>query len=44
MRNPEGAWDNENDPSHEGLSLGSTTVSEDIALYEDGKLVFGTEP
>lgn len=44
MRNPEGAWANENDPSHEGLSLGSTTVSEDIALYEDGKLVFGTEP
>ncbi len=44
MRNPEGSWDNENDPSFEGLSLGSTTASESVCVYEDGKLVFGTEP
>lgn len=44
MRNPEGAWDNGNDFSYEGLTLGNTSVSENIALYENGRLVFGNEP
>ncbi|SEF69840.1 endoglucanase [Eubacterium ruminantium] len=44
MRNPEGAWDNSNDFSYEGLTLGNTSVSENIALYENGRLVFGNEP
>ena len=44
MRNPEGAWDNSNDPSFNGLTIGNVKVSEDICLYENGKLIFGNEP
>lgn len=39
MRNPNGAWDNSNDYSYSGLADGSTT-----AIYENGILVFGSEP
>ena len=44
MRNPLGVWDNSNDPSFVGLSTGSVTMSEAVALYEDGMLIFGSEP
>ena len=44
MRNPEGTWDAGNDPSYDGLSLGNTSVSENVALFEDGELIFGQEP
>ncbi|MBR1862299.1 MAG: glycoside hydrolase family 9 protein [Lachnospiraceae bacterium] len=44
MRNTKGVWDNSNDFSFEGLSNGSLTVSEKIAIYEGGELVFGSEP
>lgn len=40
-------WDPENDPSYAGLggTNGSSLISaENTALYENGKLVFGTEP
>ncbi len=46
MQNPGGPWDNSNDPSFEGLSgtNGQTVSATGMALYEGGKLVFGTEP
>ena len=44
LRNPEGSWDTSNDPSFEGLSLGNTALTEKIALFEDGELIFGQEP
>jgi len=46
LRNPNGVWDNSNDPSFEGLAgtNGQTVTATGIALYEGGKLVFGTEP
>ncbi|MGN0143581.1 MAG: glycoside hydrolase family 9 protein [Clostridium sp.] len=40
-------WDNSNDYSYEGIPTtpGSTPVkSDNITVYDDGKLVFGTEP
>lgn len=37
-------WDNSNDPSYVGLSSGSVVMAEGIALYEDGKLIYGSEP
>lgn len=44
MRNPEGPWDNSNDPSFAGLSTGSSVLATGMALYENGVLVFGSEP
>lgn len=44
MRNPLGTWDNSNDPSFAGLSTGSVVMSGAVALYENGLLVFGSEP
>ena len=44
MKSNVGAWDNDNDPSFEGLTVGGTTMSEHVAVYENGKLVFGSEP
>jgi len=44
MRNPNGKWDPSNDPSYAGLQTGTAATCEKTAIYEDGKLVFGTEP
>lgn len=44
MRNPLGTWDNSNDPSFAGLSAGSVIMSDAVALYENGVLIFGSEP
>lgn len=44
MRNPGGKWDPSNDPSYSGMQTGTVQLSEKTAIYEDGKLVFGTEP
>lgn len=44
MRNPEGVWDNSNDPSFAGLSMGTMIPAEGMAVYEDGELIYGTEP
>lgn len=44
MRNTRGVWDNSNDPSFQGLSLGNVIMSNSVALYENGVLVFGSEP
>ncbi len=41
---PGGPWDPSNDPSYEGLSTGGESLNTNIALYEGGVLVFGTEP
>lgn len=44
MRNPLGTWDNSNDPSFAGLTVGGVTMSSAVALYENGTLIFGSEP
>lgn len=44
MRNEKGVWDDSNDPSFLGLSKGSLVSADNMALYEDDKLVFGSEP
>jgi len=44
MRNPEGTWDNSNDPSFAGLASGSVALATGMGLYENGVLVFGSEP
>lgn len=44
MRNPNGKWDPNNDPSYAGIQTGTAVTGEKTAIYEDGKLVFGTEP
>ena len=44
MRNPNGKWDPSNDPSYQGLQTGQATSGEKAAIYEDGELVYGTEP
>ncbi len=41
LRNPNGSWDNSNDPSYPSLS-GTDNLS--VALYENGTLIYGTEP
>ncbi|MBP5654563.1 MAG: glycoside hydrolase family 9 protein [Clostridiales bacterium] len=38
MRNPDGAWDNSNDPSYKDLA------GRGICLYDAGRLVWGNEP
>lgn len=44
MRNPGGKWDPSNDPSYAGIQTGTVVTGEKTAIYEDGELVFGTEP
>lgn len=44
LRNPGGVWDNSNDPSFAGLASGSVTLATGMGLYENGVLVFGSEP
>ncbi len=44
LRNPKGTWDNSNDPSYSNMSSGGNALLAKTALYENGKLVFGTEP
>ncbi len=46
MRNPLGVWEDDNDPSFEGLAgvKGQTVTAYGIALYEKGSLIFGSEP
>lgn len=44
IRDDLGIWDDTNDYSFEGLKLGSTARAENMALYENGKLIFGSEP
>ena len=44
MRNPNGKWDPSNDPSYAGIQTGTLITGEKTAIYEDGILVFGTEP
>ena len=44
LRNPGGPWDPSNDPSYAGMSVGSQVLNENIAVYEGGVLVFGSEP
>ena len=44
LRNPNGTWDNSNDPSFVNMTKGGSALLTGSALYENGKLVFGTEP
>ncbi len=44
MRNPEGSWDNSNDPSYACLSSSEIVPASTFALFEDGELVYGQEP
>ncbi len=44
LRNPNGTWDPSNDPSYRGMATGTQSLNENIAVYENGNLVFGTEP
>ncbi len=40
-----GGWNPENDPSYAGLSGSNSLVrAENVGLYENGRLVFGSEP
>lgn len=44
LRNPKGTWDNSNDPSFAGMTKGGNAMLTSSALYENGQLVFGSEP
>ncbi len=44
ISNTGGAWDNSNDPSFVNMLSGGNELLTGAALYEDGVLVFGTEP
>ena len=47
IRNAGGIWDDANDPSFASIASvaqGQVTRAASLALYDDGKLVFGTEP
>ncbi len=44
LRNPNGTWDNSNDPSFTGMTKGGNALLTSSALYENGQLVFGSEP
>ncbi len=37
-------WDSSNDPSNEGLNEDDGVVAQYITVYENGTLIFGTEP
>ncbi|MCQ2482677.1 MAG: glycoside hydrolase family 9 protein [Clostridia bacterium] len=41
---PDGIWDSSNDPSYQGLQSGSMSDGINLAMYENGSLVYGTEP
>ncbi len=43
IRNTKGTWDNSNDPSFYNMTSGGNSLLTKTALYENGKLVFGTE-
>jgi endoglucanase len=44
IRSINGVWDNSNDYSFEGLPNNSVTTGDRIAIYEGGKLIYGSEP
>ena len=44
LRNNKGVWDNTNDPSFVNMTKGGNSLLTGTALYEKGKLVFGSEP
>lgn len=44
LRNPNGAWDNANDPSFKCMKGNEAVYADTFALYDGGELVFGTEP
>lgn len=47
IANAGSAWDNSNDPSYTALensAKGELVSAEDMAMYENGELVFGSEP
>ncbi|MCR5848594.1 MAG: glycoside hydrolase family 9 protein [Lachnospiraceae bacterium] len=44
IRNKKGVWDDSNDPSYKGLSNNGISLAKNMAVYENGKLVFGTTP
>lgn len=44
MKSNNGTWDSNNDPSYEGMRAGSMVAGVKLALYENGRLVYGTEP
>ena len=44
IRNTKGVWDDSNDPSFDGLASGNATLATNMAVYENGVLVFGTTP
>ena len=44
VRNGKGVWDNSNDPSFKGMTKGGNAMLTASALYENGTLIFGTEP
>ena len=44
LRNKNGIWDDSNDPSHAGLTSGGLSLAENMAVYENDTLVFGTTP
>lgn len=39
-----GIWDNSNDPSYSCLNGNTLAVADTFALYEEGELIFGSEP
>ena len=43
MRSTNGAWDNSNDYSNAGMTTGTMIPADKCAVYEGGKLVFGSE-
>ena len=44
MRSTNGAWDNSNDYSNAGMTTGTMIPADKCAVYEGGKLVYGSEP
>lgn len=42
--NSQGVWDNDNDPSFVGMKTGGNELLTSSALFENGELVFGSEP
>ena len=44
IRNQKGVWDNSNDPSFKGMTKGGNAMLTSSALYENGVLIFGSEP
>ena len=44
LRSSNGVWDNSNDYSYNGLAQGNPVAAVNMAVYEEGELVFGSEP